>query len=392
MRQLRNFENSQNFISLDLVPKPISLEKLLIPAWKLKREALRVVEHISAIPLLIYEPVFQIFYDKDFDNRIRIHQGNRCLSKHVAIFLIYQPNGLAESVYLTIDHLAKSGFAPVVVSNCPLMRADIEKLRLTSSLVVERKNFGYDFGGYRDAVWLLRKYQVQFEAMLFLNDSVWFPVFDKSNMLEEMVTSDSDYLGTQVFGETNSNGSFNGFFGSYCFLIKKPLIENEVFNFFWDTYRLSSSKEIVLRRGERQFSREMLKASDKSIAIFSNERFAHIINEMDLIETEQALEDLIALDSKIFSKKIDLIKTNERDELWAFDAKKLIISQSKSKNFIGSSPLVSLNRLGFPMIKKNKEVLYTRARKSIVEAIDSGRIQGINQIVESELRDRVLGN
>jgi hypothetical protein len=233
---------------------------------------------------------------------------------------------------------------------------------------------------------------VQFEAMLFLNDSVWFPVFDKSNMLEEMVTSDAAYLGTQVFGETDSNGYFNGFFGSYCFLIKKPLIENEVFNFFWDKYRLSSSKEIVLRRGERHFSREMLKASDKSIAIFSNERFVNIINEMDLRETAQALDDLIVLDSQILSKKIDLIATNERNELWTLDAKKLIISQSKSKSFIGSSPIVSLNRLDFPMIKKNKEILYTRARKSIIEAIDSGRIQGLNKIVESELRDRVFGN
>ena len=124
----------------------------MISAWKLKRETKRVAAQLSAIPLLIYEPFAQKLYDRNFEKNIKLYQGIRNLGKQVAVFLIYQPRGLADSIYLTVDHLVASGFEVVIVSNCPLASADLEKLYLRTALVVERPNFGYDFGGYRDAV------------------------------------------------------------------------------------------------------------------------------------------------------------------------------------------------------------------------------------------------
>lgn len=357
--------------------------------WKLKRELGRVAEQISAIPLLVFEPIRQIFYDHDFDNKVVVHYGQKTLGRQVAIFLIYQPAGLMASTYLTIDHLVESGFDPVVVSNCSLSVGDIERLKEKSSLVIERENFGYDFGGYRDAVWLLRKHKVHCDSTLFLNDSVWFPVFNDTQMLREMIEADAEYVGTQAFGETTSSGIFDGFFGSYCFLIKKPLLYSAAFSEYWDNYRLSSSKEIVLRRGERRFSRKMLEASNKSIAIYSYDRFVNLIAGMCVEDTRRALEDLIVWDDVLHKRKIQLLQEKKCDDHWVADAKMLIILLSKSKNFIGSSPVISLTKLGFPMIKKNKEMLYTRARQTIVESIDSGRISGLNQIVENELRQKV---
>ena len=368
------------------------MEKSLIPIWKLKREAVRLKDQISAIPLLIYEPIYQKYYDKNFEKKIYTHYGNILLNNKIAIFLIYQPNGLAESVFLTIEHLIQSGFSPVIISNCPLKNLDIEKLRNRTSLFVVRENFGYDFGGYRDAIWLLRNQGIDIDVILFLNDSVWFPVFDQSNMLKEMLASDSIYLGAQVFGERSSTKSLNQFYGSYCFLVKKFMIENEIFINFWDSYHLSSSKEVVLRRGERRFSREMLMANFNSSAIFSNEIFAKTINNLNFEQTEQALRDLIVLNSDFFSRKLNLLETVRENDLWLSLSKKLIIDQSKSKNFIGSSPIVSLNTLGFPMIKKNNEELYKRARNSIIKAIDSGRIKGLNNVIEMELRTCSLAN
>ncbi len=332
-----------------------------------------------------------MLYDRNFDKNLSLHQGSRSFGKKIAVFLIYQPKGLPESVYLTVDHLIESGFDPVVVSNCPLLSCDVERLKCKSSLIIERKNFGYDFGGYRDASFLLREKKVNCEQVLYLNDSVWFPVFDKSPMLREMSESEADYVGTQVFGEAKG-GYFDGFFGSYCFLLKKPILFGEAFNEFWDNYKLSSSKEVVLRRGERRFSREMLKACDKSTAIYSLERFSQTLYEMSSADVDQALQDLIVWDVEIAARKSELLMASRRDEEWLLNARQLILLLSRSKNFIGSSPIVSLTRLGFPMIKKNNEILYTMARKSIVDAIDSGRISGLSKIVESEIRKKVLAN
>jgi hypothetical protein len=367
------------------------LESAVVPIWKIKREVSKAIEHISSVPQLIYEPVIQKMYDKDFYKKLRTYQGSQAPSKKIAVFLIYQPDGLSESVFLSITHLSKSGFSPVIISNCALLSSDKERLCSSSFLVVERKNFGYDFGGYRDAVWLLRRLQVQCDEVLFLNDSVWFPIFDDSNILEEMAAENSDYIGTQVFGDRSLDGSFNGFFGSYCFFIKKPLLDSHAFNSFWDKYQLSSVKEVVLRRGERAFSKAMLKASANPLSFYTNERFDQVINSLDFPDTLQALGDLIAMDPQVISKRLSLMNSKNNNDSWMADAKKLIIYQSKSKSFIGSSPVVSLNKLKFPMIKKNKEQLYMLAKQSIVRAIDEGRIQGLNKIVEIELRLKAFG-
>ena len=364
----------------------------MIESWKLIRELRRIAEHVSAIPLLIYEPIFQKIYDKNLFENLAVIHGEKQPSKQIAIFLIYQPNGLPDSIYLTLSHLVKSGFSVVVISNCHISTQDKERLSHDSFLIVERMNFGYDFGGYRDAVWLLRNLEIECDKMLFLNDSVWFPSFDNSKLLEQMLASDSDYVGTQEFGETEANGLLNGFFGSYCFLINKKLIEEKAFNMFWDNYQLSSSKEIVLRRGERKFSREMIKASTKHNAIYSNKMFYKMVNELDLTETITALQELIALNPQINEERNRLINSLHKKESWLLRAKELIILQSKSKNFIGSSPILSLNKLGFPMIKKNNEQLYLKARKLIIDSIDSGRLQGLNKTIEFEIRLKSQSN
>ncbi len=361
----------------------------MIPAWKLKRELARLGEQLAALPRLVYEPVYQILYDRSLETRLKVSTGSVSASDRIAIFLLYQPGGVEASIQVTLDHLLQCGFAPMVISNCPLSEADRAQLRERSWLTVERPNFGYDFGGYRDAVWLLRKNKIECEVLLFINDSVWFPIFRESSMLQEMLQSDSRYIGTQAFGKTFEDGPFDGFFGSYCFMVKQPLIDTDAFNHYWNRYRLSSSKEIVLRRGERRFSREMLKSGTKSRAMYPVERFAQVINQMAIDEVRRALDELVVFDGERLESKRHLQQASGLDGDWLTQAKQLIIDTSQSKNFIGSSPVVSINRLGFPMIKKNNEMLYRQARRMIVDAMDTGRIQGIDPVIEKELRSKV---
>jgi hypothetical protein len=361
----------------------------LIPYWKLKREVARLGEQLAALPRLAYEPLYQIFYDRSLATRVKLHSGRVSAGDRIAVFLLYQPRGIQRSIQITLNHLIECGMAPMVVSNCPLSDADRAQLRERSWLTVERPNFGYDFGGYRDAVWLIRQSKVACKTLLFLNDSVWFPIFRESTMLRQMLESDSSYLGTQAFGKTMEDGSFDGFFGSYCFMIKQPLIDTDAFNHYWNRYRLSSSKEIVLRRGERQFSREMLKTGTKFRAIYPVERFAQIINQMNIDEIRQALDELVVFDGERLATKRRLQQASENDGDWLAHARRLIIDTSQSKNFIGSSPVVSINRLGFPMIKKNNEMLYRQARATIVDAINADRVFGFDPIIEEELRSKV---
>jgi hypothetical protein len=81
-----------------------------------------------------------------------------------------------------------------------------------SHMIVERPNFGYDFGGYRDGVWLIGKLGLRPREVLFLNDSVWFPILKNATLLAEMRATSQDYVGTQVFGDVTADGRKQGFF------------------------------------------------------------------------------------------------------------------------------------------------------------------------------------
>ena len=241
----------------------------MIPKWKLAREFDRLKTKAHAIPLAIIEPFAQRRYDARRDLDLRISKGAQAAGKALAIFLVYQPGGVAKSVFQTCAHMVENGFSPLVISNTPLSDMDRTTFQELSHMIVERPNFGYDFGGYRDGVWLIGKLGLRPREVLFLNDSVWFPILKNATLLAEMRATSQDYVGTQVFGDVTADGRKQGFFGSYCFLIKSLLWESKAFQSFWAQYRVSSNKEVTLRRGERAFSRQMLGAATASRALFS---------------------------------------------------------------------------------------------------------------------------
>jgi hypothetical protein len=70
---------------------------------------------------------------------------------------------------------------------------------------------------------------------------------------------------------------------------------------------------------------------------------------------------------------------------WTETAKKLFLDGTKTKNYIGAAPILSLSNLKFPMIKKNNERLYTLARSRINAAIKEGRLVGLDPIMISEI-------
>jgi hypothetical protein len=359
----------------------------MIPGWKLKRELERLKVQAQAVPLALYEPFVQRRHDRERADRIAVTPGALPASERLAIFLLFQPKGVAASVLLTCRHLATSGFAPVVVSNTPLSGADRAALAATAHLVAERPNLGYDFGGYRDGLWLIGTTGLAPRQVLFLNDSVWFPVWPASTLLEEMAQADADYVGTQVFGDVSPGAAKPGFFGSYCFLAKTPLLETPAFRDFWEGYRLSSNKEVTLRRGERAFSHRMLGAARRSLGVYSLGRFHGVVDALGPKGLREALGDMVALDPALEGRRGALL--TESGAGWEDRARTLLRDSAQSKNYIGAAPVLSLRDLRFPMIKKNNEMLYRRARARIVAALDEGRLTGIDPVIEGELRARV---
>lgn len=365
----------------------------MIPLWKLKREITRIGLHLQAIPQAVIEPIRQARHDRKWDEIVRIEDGDAAETDKVALFLVYQPNGVAESVFHTCRHLIANGYAPLVVCNFTPGDHDRKRLREQSWKLAERPNFGYDFGGYRDGIKILQRLKKQPNTLLMLNDSVWFPITDDTDLIERMEQTRADYVGTQAFGRrgkaTSRRKWAQPFFGSYCFMIKKPAFESDAFQDFWKNYKLSSNKESTLHRGERAFSYAMFDAGLESDALFSRERFDRVVADLNQETLELAIKTLVCTAPALIERHQQMLSADPAADGWRDAALRMIADAADSKNYIGSSPVIAIRELGFPMIKKNNERHYRIARERIKEAIDAGALPMLNSAVAEELAQRV---
>lgn len=69
-----------------------------------------------------------------------------------AVYLVFQPNGIPRSVISTCQSLSRAGYNVVLISNAKISLSDREEISSVANVVIERHNFGYDFGGYREGV------------------------------------------------------------------------------------------------------------------------------------------------------------------------------------------------------------------------------------------------
>lgn len=353
--------------------------------WKIRREINRLVEQISAIPATVYEPVLQRRYDRLRSSSLRITEGSKAAGKKIAIFLIYQPNGIPKSIYSTCQHLCEVGFRTLIVCNTPLKDSERTRLAESSFLVIERPNFGYDFGGYRDAVWMLQERDIDPDEVLFLNDSIWFPAVSGNSLLGDMSASKFDYVGVQEFGDITAVGGKQGFFASYCFLAKKQVWQSSVFQEYWRDYKCSSNKEVTLRRGERGFSRKMLNSCPNSGALFDVSKFRKLVEKLSAKELWVVIQDLVVTDKILEGKHKTMLEQGPAAA--SMEAMRdLIFASVETKNYLGAAPILSLLSLEIPIIKKNNEMLYVRCRRRILAAYEAGRLESLDKNVLQEIR------
>jgi len=144
----------------------------MIQFWKLRRELARLGQQLRAIPETLWKPAAQRKHDRAFDAGFPVHDGAQPLGKKIAILLIYQPHGIQESILEICTHLLAQGFIPFILTNTPLSPHDLERLIPRVWRIIERPNFGYDFGGYRDGIKALWQWKITPGSLLVLNDSI----------------------------------------------------------------------------------------------------------------------------------------------------------------------------------------------------------------------------
>ncbi len=235
------------------------------PFWKIKREVNRIARKVVDGSIgAVSDTVNVSYYDLlQAGKNIRTPGRLPALSK-VAVYLVFPSAGVLPSHLAALRHLSDNGYEPLVISNLPLEEADRALLADRAGMVIERPNFGYDFGGYREGVLELAERLPMLERLVLLNDSAWFPLPGAHNWLAEAEALDRDFTGAATsFGLPHAtlknmrqlawslnpaDAKFH--YASFGLMFGPNLLRNAAFLQFWRRLKLTNDKRLTVSRGE----------------------------------------------------------------------------------------------------------------------------------------------
>jgi Rhamnan synthesis protein F len=309
---------------------------------KAKREIERLFKQILNVPSAALEYFFATpYYDFALSKQKKLTTNYPPTGKKFAVYLMFPSRGLLQSHLLALAYLKANGFEAVVVTNYPLNSPDREHLLENCWSLIERPNYGYDFGGYRDAMFMLAPLFHQMDRLVILNDSTWFPLPEKSDWLRDVEKLNVDFCGA-ISGSRMSRGqgkdhrnlkwtfsSTNRDFHycSFALAFSGRLINDPKFLRFWRKIRLTKIKNKTVRRGEIGLSQ-----------VFTRSGFTHA-STFDVAGMETALSKLpveriaeitkrVILPTGMAQKMIkqDVLDRISMTEQWRLEAIKYILS------------------------------------------------------------------
>lgn len=243
-----------------------------IPLWKIKREAGRLGRNSIEIGHeLIRKFYFRRHYDRVTRKALHRTAGALPLGRELAIYVIFPTAGLLESHLMMLRSLRQAGISTLVVSNHPLDTEARARLCQEASLLIERPNIGYDFGGYRDGILEISDSLHELDRLWLLNDSAWllpqgggwftqarqmnkdfvaatssFPVWRRSWLRPKRVLAAS--YRTLIWNHRTDHAGFH--YASYALCITSSILRDRSFLRYWQQLDIRNDKKRTVRRGE----------------------------------------------------------------------------------------------------------------------------------------------
>lgn len=335
----------------------------MIPKWKLEREWKRIKEQFQQVPWYIYGKVVKRHYDRTKHKKISITQGRVALGKNVAVLLIYQPKGILESTLMQLDYFNKCGFSTLVVSNAAVGEADMTKLKERSFQILERPNYGYDFGGYRDGVLHILEQGSELQNVIVMNDSVWFPLHKDSDPVGDALKSDADLYGISYFEHLRKPHLSH--IQSYFFRFGPNIVTNGYFQQFWQDLPVSSIRNTVIRKCEMQLT-ESFRSRGYSIGTWSNAReintlIAHL-NDQELKEFIVYLSRITLMYKAFLEPVLEMMDAGEN---WREEVERLVNGKRLIVPFLIHWPEITVKMCMAPVMKKDKSEPYKIQRNEL---------------------------
>lgn len=367
--------------------------------WKIRREIRRINRKILDSHVRLFENTFAtLLYDLRARKTMRVCEGEQFRCNKIAIYLIFPSKGLLESHLKSIDYIVTKGYSPLVVSNLPLQEHEREILLKCSWKLIERSNFGYDFGGYRDAILVLSEELSTISRLVILNDSVWFPVSDKSDWIEDAEKLDADFVGAAsnyaISKEVRKN--LSGFrweyseknlgfhYCSFALSIGHNVLSSKGFLKYWKSFRLTNNKKVTIRRGEIGLSQWIIKNGFTHGSTLDISRLNSELAGLDFSQVFDIAYHLVIPedDNILLLKKRLFSKDTSKDDLI-----NLILIAVARQGSSYALPFYSIMQNNFSFLKKSPAWLSHESAATTKQFV-SGLSDPYRTIIEAEI-DRI---
>ena len=381
---------------------------------KFFREIFRLIKQLVFLPKNIGNFLFGTFYyDIFLAKSKKQYSGSLSLKNRTVIFLIFPEAGITNSHLRTLKYFIKNNYSPIVISNLPLIESDRSEILKNCCSLIERKNFGYDFGGYRDAILHLSNNIKKFDNLLLINDSTWFPILQDNAFINFINNSNLDFIGaTSHYGferlklpskrenlpkTINFNSDNRNFhYASYALSFSKKILNDSNFYKFWKTLRLSGAKNVIVRRGEIGLTQFIIRNKNYAHGSFiDSEKLEATLKEFSREGLLKICHEVIVENKslRIFIEKFFTdLENSSKNEIISF----LIIIVSR-QIIVFSLLKFLIEELRFPFIKKMLLKLDKDSAEktyNIIKSLDEEIFEEINSEIKAnkELRKFINTN
>lgn len=194
------------------------------------------------------------------------------LENGVALFAHYDPDGKVNAhTRRFVRELAAAGLSVVFVTNSGrLLEEDKRFLRIYCAAILVRRNIGYDFGAWRDALETLSLPREDTWSILLVNDSTIGPFAEIQELLNTI-----DYQVADVWGITESWQ--RGYHLQSFFLSCGPVaIRSRAWHDFWRSVKPVPSKDWIVRQYEVGFTKCLSAAGLSCKALFPTAKLLNV--------------------------------------------------------------------------------------------------------------------
>lgn len=191
--------------------------------------------------------------------------GSIPLGPRVALVTHYERRGtLRATTRMMLEQLADAGFSVVLVSNSGSLTPDaMAALQDICAAVLVRRNIGYDFGAWADAMATLSLPRPDTQSLLICNDSLYGPLAPLPPLLAAM-----DPAAADMWSLTESwQRRFH--LQSFFLLAHRAAITSPAWAEFWASIRPLPSKHAIIKRYEVGLTQSLLRAGLRCRAVFA---------------------------------------------------------------------------------------------------------------------------